>query len=155
VRHLHIENTGHLTYQSSLIDEQFQRLGSNITRYGSYDSQQLNDSAAVINSTIASHNPIAPGYLFVTLTAFNATGADKYSNSNGSVNAASPGDNGSTTGLAMSVMMNNVISTNLYSIQDHTIRYYWMRVCLVHYCYHLRGMCLLARLCQTELTLQR
>jgi hypothetical protein len=88
-----------------LIEGQFQRLGpSNITLYGSYDSQQLNDSAAIVNTTITSNNPVTSGYLFATLTAYNATVVDKNTNSNGSVDSNSPNGSASNTGLAMIIL---------------------------------------------------
>ncbi|PFH51499.1 hypothetical protein AMATHDRAFT_142301 [Amanita thiersii Skay4041] len=57
-----------------LIEYQFGQSGeANTTLYKSYDSRRLNDSEAVINATIELGYPVAPGYLYAVLRAYNAT----------------------------------------------------------------------------------
>lgn len=59
---------------SHLIESQFGRFSAtNESIYEYYNSKQLNDSATIINDTIRLGYPVAPGYLFATLQAYNAT----------------------------------------------------------------------------------
>jgi hypothetical protein len=50
----------------------------------------LNDTARVVNQTISSNNPVAPGFIFATLQAYNATG-------NATFNGTSNNDDGTST----------------------------------------------------------
>lgn len=62
----------------------------------------LNDAAGVLNDTIVSHYPAAPGFLFATLPAYNATGARLQSDANGTGAATSTSSSSSqNTGVAM------------------------------------------------------
>jgi hypothetical protein len=46
----------------------------NITVYGEFNATTLNASQAEINQTLAAGYPTAPGYMWATLDAYNATG---------------------------------------------------------------------------------
>ncbi len=89
---------------SHLIEYQFGQIGTgNDSIGGTYDSQRLNDSAAIMNETIQNSYAPEPGFLFATLWAYNATGASNDSTTTGS--GGGTGDNGqkgsSNTALAM------------------------------------------------------
>jgi hypothetical protein len=92
----------------SLIEYQFGQFGAkNESIYGSFNTQRLNQSGAAINSTIDNNTPLALGYLFATLAAYNAT--DPGVNDTGfgnNTNVTSTGSSGGSpnTGLAMSVL---------------------------------------------------
>ncbi|KAG6865367.1 hypothetical protein C0991_003144 [Blastosporella zonata] len=59
---------------ASLIQYQFGQFGpTNESLYGVYDSQRLNDTASVMNTTLQDGTPPAPGYLFAILQAYNST----------------------------------------------------------------------------------
>ena len=89
----------------SLILYQFGQSGvGNESIYAYYDAQRLNDSAESINATIASKTPVAPGYLFATLKAYNATdNGDGDDGDNDTGNSRPNSGNSSNTGLAMCV----------------------------------------------------
>ncbi|KAF8868934.1 hypothetical protein CPB85DRAFT_1242210 [Mucidula mucida] len=92
---------------SHLIEYQFGQIGTgNDSIGGTYDSQRLNDSAAIMNETIQNSYAPEPGFLFATLWAYNATGASNDSTTTGS--GGGTGDNGqkgsSNTALAMIVL---------------------------------------------------
>lgn len=78
-----------------------------MTKYGHFDAQLLNQSAAEINATIANGTVTSKGFMFATLTAFNATGTDTGDGVPGtdgvSNTSNSGGGNGPNTSLAMSV----------------------------------------------------
>jgi hypothetical protein len=90
---------------SSLIQYQFGQFGPyNESIYGYYDAQMLNESANVINASIASGSAVAPGYLFATLRAYNATaGGDDGTNGNGDGGSNPSSGKSTTTSLAMCV----------------------------------------------------
>ncbi|KAF5386110.1 hypothetical protein D9615_002250 [Tricholomella constricta] len=91
---------------ASLIEYQFGQFGPmNESIYGVYDSKRLNDSAAMMNTTLQVGTPPAPGYLFAILQAYNATGEiDDPSSSNGSTNASNPPHKKQNTALAMIIL---------------------------------------------------
>lgn len=91
---------------ASLIEYQFGQFGvANESIYGVYDSQRLNDSAAMINTTIQVGTPPAPGYLFAILQAYNATGqVDDPSGTNGSMSPSAPTHGKQNTALAMIIL---------------------------------------------------
>ncbi|SJK97688.1 uncharacterized protein ARMOST_00941 [Armillaria ostoyae] len=90
-----------------LIEYQFGQIGStNDSISGTYDSQRLNDSAAIMNATISSGYATSSGFLYATLRAYNATGGDNDT----STTSSSPGSGSdqqggsSNTALAMIVL---------------------------------------------------
>ncbi|KAL1703234.1 hypothetical protein EV121DRAFT_208432 [Schizophyllum commune] len=85
-----------------LIEYQFGQSGANETLYGSYDSQRLNDSFSVINNSVATGTPMAPGYLFATLQAYNAT--DNTTSSGGGSNNENHSSGNKNTTLAMIIL---------------------------------------------------
>ncbi|EGO25282.1 hypothetical protein SERLADRAFT_465174 [Serpula lacrymans var. lacrymans S7.9] len=95
-----------------VIEYQFGQSGlANETLYEYYDAKRLNESANTVNETIQKNNPVAPGYLFATLQAYNATSASVGSNnaSGDSNNSSAPTTTGSggsrrETGLAMIIL---------------------------------------------------
>jgi hypothetical protein len=96
-----------LDFLPSLIEYQFGQFGTvNETIYGSFNAQRLNQSATTINDSLVANNPLSPGYIYATLTAYNATATSN--TTNGSPGASSQssdkGGGGSpNTSLAMSV----------------------------------------------------
>ncbi|KAG6820730.1 hypothetical protein H0H93_012376 [Arthromyces matolae] len=88
---------------ASLIQYQFGQFGlQNETLYGVYDSQRLNDSASIINTTLQNGSPPAPGYLFAILQAYNSTvHVDDPTTSNGSTSTPPPKKQ--NTNLAMAI----------------------------------------------------
>ncbi|KAL4078374.1 hypothetical protein V8B97DRAFT_2021461 [Scleroderma yunnanense] len=58
---------------SKFIEYEFTQFGSNGTYYSTYNATMLNKTASAVNKTIASASPVAPGLLFATFQAFNAT----------------------------------------------------------------------------------
>jgi hypothetical protein len=93
---------------ATLIEYQFGQFGAmNESIYGSFNAQKLNQSGNVINSTIETNTPLAPGYLFATLTAYNATGpGTNDTDNNTNTNVTSNGNTGGSpnTGLAMIIL---------------------------------------------------
>ncbi|TFY76720.1 hypothetical protein EWM64_g7293 [Hericium alpestre] len=78
----------------------------NVTVYGTYDPQRLNESQSVINDTLQAGYPTAPGYLWATLAAWNATadpGVNSVSPGNGGGNGGGGGGSPKTT-LAMIIL---------------------------------------------------
>lgn len=77
----------------------------NITIYGEYNATTLNASQAAINQTLDAGYPTAPGYLWATLVAYNATGPTGINGSGSgtqnSPSASSTGSGNSKTTLAM------------------------------------------------------
>lgn len=92
-----------LDFLRSLIEYQFGQFGAtNESIYGSFDARKLNQSAAAINKSLATDNPVSPGYIYATLTAYNATGTDSNTTTSGTSQSTSGDSGGSTnTGLAM------------------------------------------------------
>ncbi|KAG5342675.1 hypothetical protein C0989_010643 [Termitomyces sp. Mn162] len=88
---------------ASIIQYQFGQSGPiNETLYGVYDSQRLNDSASMMNTTLRDGTPPAPGYLFAILQAYNSTvQLNDPSTTNGSVDSTSAGGKKQNTNLAM------------------------------------------------------
>jgi hypothetical protein len=75
----------------------------NITVYGEYNATTLNNSQSAINQTLAAGYPTAPGYMWATLDAYNATGALGINGSVGNQSAPNQGGSvgSSKTTLAM------------------------------------------------------
>jgi hypothetical protein len=77
----------------------------NISIYGQYNSTTLNASQTAINETLAAGYPTAPGYMWATLVAYNATGSTGINGSGSgtqsSPSASSSGSGNSKTTLAM------------------------------------------------------
>lgn len=86
------------------IEYEFGQFGpSSEAYYGYFNAAMLNDAAGVLNNTIVSHYPAAPGFLFATLPAYNATGAGLQSDSNATGTSTSSGSTSGSqnTGVAM------------------------------------------------------
>ncbi len=76
----------------------------NTSVYGEYNSATLNSSQAAINDTLAAGYPTAPGYLWATLAAYNATAPLGINNSANGAQGTQNGGSGtgsSKTTLAM------------------------------------------------------
>ena len=81
----------------SLIQYQFGQFGTkNESIYGNFDATKLNESASIVNQSFTKHQPAAAGYIYATLTAFNATDP----NGAGDGDDDGNGDSGSTTSSA-------------------------------------------------------
>jgi hypothetical protein len=65
----------------------------NINVYGEFNVSTLNASQPAINDTLAAGYPTAPGYMWATLAAYNAT-ASLGINISGSGNQSSPASSG-------------------------------------------------------------
>ncbi|KIJ67796.1 hypothetical protein HYDPIDRAFT_107293 [Hydnomerulius pinastri MD-312] len=93
---------------SRLIEYEFGQFGpANQTYYGYYNATMLNETSLVVNQTISSNNPVAPGLLYATLQAYNATGTSSSSNgpANNDSGASTTSSGGSKeTGLAMIIL---------------------------------------------------
>ncbi|KAK0461080.1 uncharacterized protein EV420DRAFT_1530134 [Desarmillaria tabescens] len=90
-----------------LIEYQFGQIGStNDSISGTYDSQRLNDSAAIMNATISSGYATSSGFLYATLRAYNATGDDNDTSTTSSSSGSGSDQQGgsSNTALAMIVL---------------------------------------------------
>lgn len=95
VRNLHVLNLGILRF----IEDRYGAI--NVTKYGHFDAKLLNDSAAEVNATI-SGGPVAKGFMFASLVAFNATEGSGIPNSGTTnTNNTQKNDNGPNTSLAM------------------------------------------------------
>ncbi|KAG6831745.1 hypothetical protein H0H92_007897 [Tricholoma furcatifolium] len=88
---------------ASLIQYQFGQFGlANESIYGVYDSQRLNDSASMMNTTLQNGTPPVPGYLFAILQAYNSTvQLDSPSTNNSSQTTSPPSKQ--NTNLAMAI----------------------------------------------------
>lgn len=84
-----------------VIEGQFEAI--NVSTYGSFDPASLNSSQAVINDTLQAGYPTAPGYLWATLSAYNATGDLDIRNANNNSANTTPQKSSKTT-LAMIVL---------------------------------------------------
>jgi hypothetical protein len=76
----------------------------NISVYGEFNVSTLNASQPAINQTLAAGYPTAPGYMWATLSAYNATGplgVNVSGNGNQSNPAPTGGAGTSKTTLAM------------------------------------------------------
>ncbi|KAG7449504.1 uncharacterized protein BT62DRAFT_962840 [Guyanagaster necrorhizus] len=90
-----------------LIEYQFGQIGStNDSISGTYNSQSLNDSAAIMNATISLGYATTSGFLYATLRAYNATGDDNTTSTTSSGSGSSSDQQGgsSNTALAMIVL---------------------------------------------------
>ncbi|KAI0958926.1 hypothetical protein AcV7_004607 [Taiwanofungus camphoratus] len=95
---------------ANLIQDEFSAI--NASTYGTYNPALLNASFEVINTTILKGSTVAPGYMFATLVAYNATGnssTDGGSNNSSSAMGAgssggSGGGGGPNTSLAMIIL---------------------------------------------------
>ncbi|KAF8844291.1 hypothetical protein BDN67DRAFT_943495 [Paxillus ammoniavirescens] len=94
---------------SRLIEYEFGQFGqSSKMYYGYYNATMLNDTGRVVNQTISSNSPVAPGFIFATLQAYNATGnatsdGGASNNDDGSTSTNSGGGS-KETGLAMIIL---------------------------------------------------
>lgn len=79
---------------------------TNTNVYSDYNPATLNASQATINETLAAGYPTAPGYLWATLAAYNATAPLNVSSGNdqGTPNGSSGGTGSSKTTLAMIIL---------------------------------------------------
>lgn len=83
------------------IEYEFGQFGpSSEAYYGYFNATMLYDVAGVINNTITFNYPAAPGFLFATLPAYNASGLQTDANGTGTSTSTS-GDNSEDTGVAM------------------------------------------------------
>ena len=73
----------------------------NISIYGEYNATTLNASQAAINETLNAGYPTAPGYLWATLVAYNATGPTGI-NGSGSGSQIPPSSSASSSGAGSS-----------------------------------------------------
>ncbi|KAF9462408.1 hypothetical protein BDZ94DRAFT_1261297 [Collybia nuda] len=89
-----------------LIEYQFGQLSTNQSIYWAYDSQLLNNSASMVQSTIEQGTPPTPGYLFAILQASNATGSidDPILNGTNSNPSTQPSSSSPNTALAMIIL---------------------------------------------------
>ncbi|KAF8070467.1 hypothetical protein FPV67DRAFT_1413367 [Lyophyllum atratum] len=90
---------------ATLIEYQFGQFGPvNESFYGVYDSKRLNDSAAMMDTTLQVGTPPEPGYLFAILQAYNSTG--QIDDASGNIGSADPGPphRKQNTALAMIVL---------------------------------------------------
>ncbi|KAH8996429.1 hypothetical protein EDB86DRAFT_3064367 [Lactarius hatsudake] len=77
----------------------------NTNVYGEFNPATLNASQAAINDTLAAGYPTAPGYLWATLAAYNATAPSGINNSASNVQSTQSGGTGSSkTTLAMIIL---------------------------------------------------
>ncbi|KAH7888679.1 hypothetical protein F5I97DRAFT_1925217 [Phlebopus sp. FC_14] len=97
---------------SRIIEYEFGQFGlANESYYGYYNATMLNETEALVNQSIASNSPVAPGLLYATLQAYNATGS---SNNNGSTNGN--GASSSTSSSDGSPQQTGVAMIILYAI---------------------------------------
>jgi len=87
---------------AKMIESEFARINS--TQYGNYNPQLLNESYYTINSTLNTGHVAGPGYLFATLTAYNATNSDVNGTGNTTTQSPSPVPEKKTTSLAMIIL---------------------------------------------------
>ncbi|TRM69963.1 hypothetical protein BD626DRAFT_475878 [Schizophyllum amplum] len=93
-----------------LIEYQFGQSGANETLYGWYNSQRLNDSFDIINSSIGSNTPMAPGYLFATLQAYNATDNTTTSGTNSNNDKSDSGNKNTTLAMIILYVITGIVS---------------------------------------------
>ncbi|KAF9241600.1 hypothetical protein BU15DRAFT_44671 [Melanogaster broomeanus] len=90
---------------SQHIENEFAQFGpSNETYYGYYNATMLQDTALVINQTIAANSPVSPGFLFATLQAYNATGDGTSQGGTPSNDDTTTTTSSKETGLAMIIL---------------------------------------------------
>ncbi|KAI0369673.1 hypothetical protein BV20DRAFT_967655 [Pilatotrama ljubarskyi] len=92
---------------SQLIETQFHVNEGNSSKYYWYSPTVLNSSADVIHEAQSTDSMDVPGYLFATLTAWNATDNSTHSGNASSVSGGSDGDSGNkntNTSLAMIIL---------------------------------------------------
>jgi len=92
---------------ANLIESQFNESFMNRDLYSVYDSQRLNDSFGDIASTIDIGYPVAPGFMFAILRAYNATvSIINDTNSGGGSSTSTSGSSGKSpnTTLAMIIL---------------------------------------------------
>ncbi|KAG8213947.1 hypothetical protein J3R82DRAFT_10693 [Butyriboletus roseoflavus] len=87
------------------IEYEFDQFGpSSETYYGYFNATMLNDAAGMINDTFALHYPAAPGFLFATLPAYNASGPVLQSDANATGTSTSTNSTSSqNTGVAIAI----------------------------------------------------
>ncbi|KAH7916582.1 hypothetical protein BJ138DRAFT_995548 [Hygrophoropsis aurantiaca] len=93
---------------SRAIEHQFGQFGpGNESYYGYFNATRLNSAGTTINNTIQTNNPVAPGFIYATLQAYNATAPNangSQSNNNSSGSTTSSDGNRKETGLAMIIL---------------------------------------------------
>ncbi|KAG2116946.1 hypothetical protein DEU56DRAFT_839651 [Suillus clintonianus] len=80
---------------------------TNLSLYENFDASTLNASKTIIDQSISSGYPTAPGYLLATLQAWNATGINSTGtsdNNNGSNSTTTDQGSKKETGLAMIIL---------------------------------------------------
>lgn len=88
-----------------LIEYQFGQLGPQNTSLYEYNSQQLNNSATVIQKSIAVGYPVSAGFLYAVLQAYNATGSATGPANNGGNAGASNNSSSSTPNTALAMII--------------------------------------------------
>lgn len=85
-----------------MIDYEFGQIGTtNLSTYEDFNAATLNASETIVNQSIASGYPAAPGYLIATLQAWNATGNSSGSDNSGSTSSSTDTSGSKNTSLAM------------------------------------------------------
>ncbi|KAI0075124.1 hypothetical protein K474DRAFT_1564301, partial [Panus rudis PR-1116 ss-1] len=84
---------------------EYQYAAMNESKYARFDAKLLNESATQINTTIANGTINSKGFMFATLTAFNATDNGSQDSNPGTGNMGGTNDgNGPNTSLAMIIL---------------------------------------------------
>ncbi|KAF8135400.1 hypothetical protein EV363DRAFT_1211911 [Boletus edulis] len=89
------------------IEYEFGQFGPSSEAYhGYFNAMMLNDTAGVLNNTIAFDYPTAPGFLFATLSIYNTSGADggTQADDNGTATSTSTDSDSGDTGIAMIIL---------------------------------------------------
>ncbi|KAI0645948.1 hypothetical protein C8Q79DRAFT_910210 [Trametes meyenii] len=92
---------------SQLIEDQFHLSEGNSSKYYWYSPSLLNSSADIIQTAVVNHTMPKPGYLFATLTAWNATDNSTDTGTTSSVDSGSgagPQNHDNNTSLAMIIL---------------------------------------------------
>ncbi|KZP34645.1 hypothetical protein FIBSPDRAFT_772413 [Athelia psychrophila] len=92
---------------ASLIEYQFGQFGlKNESIYGNFNASKLNESVAIVNETFKTGHPQKPGYIFATLTAYNATLPDGDGDDDGDGNSSATSNNsGSAKGTSVAMII--------------------------------------------------
>lgn len=88
-----------------MIEYQFGQFGlKNESIYGNFNASKLNESVAIVNETFKTGHPQKPGYIFATLTAYNATLPDGDGDDDGDGNSSATSNNsGSAKGTSVAM----------------------------------------------------
>ncbi|KAF7964967.1 hypothetical protein HWV62_1302 [Athelia sp. TMB] len=91
---------------ANLIQYQFGQFGTkNESIYGSFDAAKLNESASIVNQSFTKHQPAAPGYIYATLTAFDATDPNGGGDGDGDGDGGSGSTTSSTKGTSVAMII--------------------------------------------------